>query len=108
MRTHRLAAGFKDLKTEFIGRTRTKKQIEQLSIWFSFENNVLSIHDYEEPQTFLILAVHNPKESAWKIFLRDGSIGKKVIDYAIEKWGPNEIESGMGRTFDLVKIQSLF
>jgi hypothetical protein len=87
MRRQRLTAGFNELKTEFVERNRTLKSTQDLRFQFVFENNVLSIHDSEDQNRFLILAVHNSKTRAWKIFLRDDSDAKALVAFAISKCG---------------------
>lgn len=83
MKAHHIIAGFSDIKVQFIEMTRTLKSLQELQLWFTFEDNVLYAHDYFEHETSMALAILNPTGNAWTICLRKNSYGEELVDFLI-------------------------
>lgn len=83
MHAYQIVAGFSEIKIELRKKARISKPIKDLHLWFSIEENILSVHDYEEHGKFITLAVYDDRDD-WTIIYKD-ILGRRVIDYGIRK-----------------------
>ncbi len=79
MRTHQVVAGFSDLKSEFIDKTRTKTPADRLILWFTFEDQVLCVHESSAPTHFMIIALYNAREKRWRLILRNNGAAEGLV-----------------------------
>ena len=91
MRDAQIRAGFSEIKSEFIRKTRTTTPIEQLKLWFSYEDHVLCAHEEGHPKAFVILALRNSAERIWRQILRTDGDGEKLIKQLSTKYEPKQL-----------------
>ncbi len=79
MESYQIIAGFSDLKAEFQLKSGTTKSLEELQLWFSFEEDVLYVHDYTDHNVCIVLAVLSNDKNKWQIYLKKGTFGERVV-----------------------------
>jgi hypothetical protein len=57
MESFQIIRGFTEIKLELIKKCGLSKTPQELRLWFSFENDVLYAHDYENHKDCLALAI---------------------------------------------------
>ena len=84
MQTFHIIAGFSDIKSELRTRAQISKSLQQLELWFTCDENVLYVHDYDDHQKCVVLAIYNPRSNLWNYFLRKGSFGELLVKQKCE------------------------
>lgn len=110
MQVHHLIAGFSDIKSDFLIKTRTTKQLENLKLWFSFKDNILYVHDYDDHNTNMVLARYNVEKNLWTVYLRSTNYGEKVVQYIIGQSCANNIAENLNekyRSYGFIPIRDL-
>ncbi len=79
MEAYQIIYGFSEIKSELRSHAQALRSTEQLELWFTFDEGVLRVHDYEDHARSAVLAIYNSKNQLWKYFLRTGSYGEKLI-----------------------------
>ncbi len=86
MQTYHIVAGFSEIKFQLRTQNNLIKPLEELRLWFSFEEDVLYVHDFDNHDKCIALAVYNKSEKAWQIVFRGGAYGRQVIENAINSY----------------------
>ena len=83
MEQNEIILGFTDIKEQLLLKTRSLKSISALGLWFSYEHDLLYAHDLDDHKINIVLALLDPKEHKWKIYLKHDSYGNKLVKYII-------------------------
>lgn len=94
MRDDQISAGFSDLKSEFKAKTRTKTELGDLKVCFSFDDNALCVHEVGAAHIFMILALCNQREKRWCVILRNNGAAEKLIRHLTRKFNSENILKG--------------
>lgn len=84
MHSYQIIAGFSEIKSELRNYYKMSNPLNELHLWFTFEDNVLCAHDFNEHAKFLALAAHDQFAGDWNTTFRGGDYGTQLIEYAIE------------------------
>lgn len=68
METYQIIAGLSGLKVLFRTKTQTPKTMDELELWFTFEDDILWIHDSQDHRKCVMLAIWRLESSSWLIF----------------------------------------
>ena len=100
MEAYQIVAGFSDIKEFLRTKTRTQKSLTELQLWFSFENDVIYVHDYFEHKTSAALAVYSADQNLWTVYL-EKNFGERLIRRVIYTTPNKEINGTLNRLYDL-------
>jgi hypothetical protein len=81
--SYQVIAGFSDIKVEFLKKTGSTKALDELHLWFTLEDGMLAVHDYDEHKICVLVAVDNGPGKEWTIFLEPLSFGYLLIEYEL-------------------------
>jgi hypothetical protein len=79
METYQVIAGYSDIKVELKERAGILKPLSDIKLWFTFEDEILCVHDFENHDKYIIVAFCDVDQCSWKILLRSGSYGEKLV-----------------------------
>jgi hypothetical protein len=82
--------GFSDLKDDFRTRLRIQKSMIEIRLWFSVSNGEVYMHDYENNESNLIIAMKNDLTGEWRIFLKKNTYKHSLVQFLTGKY-PLEI-----------------
>jgi len=85
--TH-MASGFSDLSRQFISKTGCKKLKYDLSSHFTERNGFLSMHDYDDHKSLMVLALYDAGTNSWRLFTEKGSVGEELVLHVTTANGP--------------------
>jgi hypothetical protein len=77
MHDHQIAAGFSDIKRQFLVKTGSKKTMSNFDLWFSYKHEFLIAHDDRDHSTSWAIALFNNRK--WRLFLVQGSLGANLV-----------------------------
>ncbi len=83
MQAHYIVAGFSDIKSEFLEKTKIAKTIKDLSLWFTFEDDVLYAHDFLDHNVCIVIAIYSSDKNSWNILLKEKGYGYRLVQYLI-------------------------
>jgi hypothetical protein len=92
MLSYQIIYGFSDIKSAFRTKSRIIKPIDELELWFTFSENVLYVHDYDEFLKYMPLAVYQIELRTWEYFLKTGSYGDRLVRDVCENTELNKIQ----------------
>jgi hypothetical protein len=101
METYQIVAGFSDLKVLFRTVVNDSKTMEELELWFTFDGEVLWMHDYGDHKKCMILAVMRPSNIEWSIFVPEGTYGRKLIVDTIGSTAEHPLGIYLNRLYNL-------
>lgn len=101
MQAFHIIAGFSDIKSELRTRAQISKSLPQLELWFTCDENVLYVHDYDDHQKCIALTLYKPTDKSWRCFLRKGSYGEMLVMYICKNAQINLLAE---KFFDLYKL----
>ena len=78
MQSTQIIYGFSDIKIQFSDKCKVKKSVSELILWFSFDSEILYVHDYDDHEISMALAVKK-QTSDWITFLKLGSHGDNLV-----------------------------
>jgi hypothetical protein len=82
--TIEIMSGFTNIRAEFRTKLKITKPAYELALWFTFNNEILYVHDMEEHKISMALASLVSKEqNNWKIYLKPNSAGEALIRKAV-------------------------
>jgi hypothetical protein len=76
MQVLQIIRGFSDLKVQFQSKTGTTKALKDLRLWFAFKSDLLTLHDYYDHKSYIIIASRNPRDEIWQSYLDASSPGE--------------------------------
>lgn len=91
MDTYQIIAGFSEIKSELRTKARIQKSLDEITLWFSFEENILYVHDYDDHFKCMILAIYNRGANEWMYFLAKSGYGKMLVEDVCTIYSSNEI-----------------
>jgi hypothetical protein len=74
-----IASGFSDLGRQFISKTGCKKLKFDLKFHFTVQNGFLSMHDYNDHKSLMVLAIYDEPSRYWRLFTEKGSLGEELV-----------------------------
>ncbi|MEQ1665110.1 MAG: hypothetical protein ABL927_07005 [Bdellovibrionales bacterium] len=86
-----IIAGFSDIKSELRTKTRLSTTLDQLELWFTFDNNVLYIHDYDDHEKCIPLVIFASTNRSLTYLLPDHGYGFNLVKYICENNSYDEI-----------------
>ena len=86
MHNYQIVAGFSEIKFHLRTQAGLSKSLEELRLWFSFEEDVFYAHDYHDHEKCIALATYNKNDSVWTTIFMGGDFGKQLIQYAIKRY----------------------
>lgn len=86
MEARHIIAGFSEIKSALRTKTQMTKSMQQIELWFSCDDDVLYVHDYEDNLKSLALAIYFLENKCWKSFFRNRSCGETLVVYYCEKY----------------------
>ena len=101
MQTYHIVAGFSEIKSQLRTQTNLIKPLEELMLWFSFEDDVLYVHDFDNHDKCIALAAYNKSEKTWKVVFRGGAYGRQVIENAIVKFERTKLSEKLNSSYRL-------
>lgn len=91
MLAYQIMAGFSEIKFELRNKTNLSKSLDELRLWFSFEDNEFFAHDYDEHEKLITLAIYHGNENTWQITFQGGSYGKRLVENAVDIFERSEL-----------------
>lgn len=82
---------FSDIKREFLAKVRTNRSIEDLQLWFTLVDGVLYVHDYEDHEVCMVLALWQDEAKILKVYLPSGSFGDRFIKYLFRTYSQGQL-----------------
>ena len=79
MEAMHIASGFSDLGRQFISKTGSKKLKFDLKFHFTEQNGFLSLHDYDNHKSLMVLALYDESSRSWRLFTEKGSLGEELV-----------------------------
>lgn len=59
--------------------------MNELGLWFSFEEGILYVHDYADHEQCIAIAIYSRPQNNWRITLKQGTFGRKLIEWIVSK-----------------------
>ncbi len=83
-------SGFKDIRQILRTKCKIEKPLSELALWFTFTQNILSVHDMENHGSAIPIAFKKSgdrldDESVWTIWLEFGSRGELLVKDSIKE-----------------------
>lgn len=100
MLAYQIVAGFSEIKSQFRIKENLTKPLAELQLWFSFEEDILYVHDFHDHEKSMALAIYNGRETKWWVVFRGKGYGRRVIEYAIDRFELNKLA---GRFYKLYR-----
>jgi hypothetical protein len=111
MLEHReIMSGFKHLRSEFKQKCKIEKPLNELALWFTFQNDVLYVHDMEKHKTNMAIVICKSKiENEWYFILKLSLSSERLIKYAIAKnrKNPHKLLNSLYRSGDFMPFKFL-
>lgn len=101
METYQIIAGFSDLKVLFRTKVQMTKSLEELELWFSFDGEVLWMHDYNEHEKCMALAILGQSDMQWSIYAKDGTYGRNLIEEILFSNPLHKVARKINQQFEL-------
>jgi hypothetical protein len=99
MDSHQIVLGFSELKTELRTKLKINKQQYDLHLWFSERDGEVYMHDNDNHNACLILALQNPENNSWRIFLKPKSYKYDLIFEVVNTVPLREIQDHLNALF---------
>jgi hypothetical protein len=81
-----IMSGFKNIRFVFRTKCKISTSLNELALWFSAENDVLFVHDIEDHNKSMALAMRDlQSDTSWKIRRLFNPSGEQLLKYAIIK-----------------------
>jgi hypothetical protein len=90
MEAVQIIAGFTDIKIQLAQSCRVAKDLNDLYLWFSIEENILYAHDYDQHQSCIALAVLNSDNKSVEAYFSIRRRAQKLIEYCTEHFDEKE------------------
>ena len=91
MLAYQIVAGFSDIKSELRKQFHQNKNLGDLQLWFSFEQDAFYAHDYQDHPKCMTLAIYNRTEKTWQVTFGGGTYGKRLIQHAINNYDVSDL-----------------
>jgi hypothetical protein len=101
MDSHQIVLGFSELKTELRTKLKINRQSSELHLWFSVRHGEVYMHDGDNHNACLILALFHPQDGTWKIFLDSNSYKFELISDAVTTVPISKIQKHLNDLFVL-------
>lgn len=107
MEQHQIILGFSDIKLQFIKKLNLDKLPAELKLWFSLDEGVLYLHDYDKHETSIPIAIFENGRVKYYLDKRDFSI--PLLIYARNKslLENSSIAQELNELFDLYGTSKL-
>jgi hypothetical protein len=102
METYQVIAGYSDIKVELKERAGILKPISDIKMWFTFEDEMLCVHDYEEHDKYFIAAIYDSAQTSWKLLLPVGSYGERLVLRRISSVALAKLAEELNREYSLM------
>jgi hypothetical protein len=83
LQDYQIVSGFSDIKSELRTKSEIKKSLSEIRLWFSLEGDVLYVHDYDDHEKCIALAIQSSK--GWVVFLGKGKSGFRLLEYVFSR-----------------------
>lgn len=85
MQDYQIVAGFSEIKLQFRMKANLNKSLDEFHLWFSFEEGILFVHDFDDHGKNMALAIYSKQEAKWWVVFRGKSYGREVIEFGIHQ-----------------------
>lgn len=93
-----IISGFSDIKSELISRLALTMKIEELILHFTFANDLLCAHNFNNHQQAIIIALKS--NEAWTVRLDPRNFGYPLVKEQIQLKGDRAADN-LNKLFDL-------
>ncbi len=101
MESYQIISGFTDIKSELRAKTKIDKDMTELQLWFSFEDDLLCVHDYDKHAKNIILAIYYSENQNWSIIYKKKGNGYNLIDTVVRTTAIDKITEKFNKLYRL-------
>jgi hypothetical protein len=83
MKPHQISIGLSSIKLQLIRKLGLNKDLNEMNIWFSLEDGVLYVHDFNKHKSCMVIALVSNRVE--RCFLNGGHFDVEVVHHGYNK-----------------------